>query len=157
MHRQEALKLMQRTADRCWEAYRTESDRFLQIQHKLAVWYYSGVGVDGEGGKKEQEIRGVDELERFLNLFVKKTSKHCELCHQVKKDEFAGKLLKCGKCGVVRYCSEDHQILDHKQHKRLCPLIRGWSSAAQGGLRCSCNVCRLAGANEVVLGWSSGA
>ena len=47
----------------------------------------------------------------------------------MRKDEFAGRLFKCGKCGVVRYCSKDHQIQDHKQHRCLCPLIQGWSGA----------------------------
>ena len=53
---------MQPTADNCWETYRNEWERFLKIQHKLAVWYYSGVGVDGEGGGKGQEVCGMDEL-----------------------------------------------------------------------------------------------
>ena len=85
-HRQEALKLLQQTADKCWEMNRDDSERFLGIQHTLAVWYYSGVGVDGGGNGDEHEMRGVNELEKYLRLLVKKatTTKRCEQCLQVR-------------------------------------------------------------------------
>ena len=56
------------------------------IQHKLAVWYYSAVGVDGGGSGDEQEMRGLNELEKYLSLLVKKatTTKRCEQCLQVQ-------------------------------------------------------------------------
>jgi len=30
------------------------------------------------------------------------------------------KLLSCGKCGIMKYCSKDHQKADWKYHKKLC-------------------------------------
>ena len=85
---------MHLTADTCWEMNRDDSEQFLHIQHKLAVWYYAGVGVDGEDGKEEQEMRGVHELAKYLRCLVKQATKHRQQCFQVNKDEFASKLSK---------------------------------------------------------------
>ncbi|KAI8891659.1 hypothetical protein BC833DRAFT_613537 [Globomyces pollinis-pini] len=42
----------------------------------------------------------------------------CQICHKTEK------VSKCSRCKMAFYCSEDHQQLDFKTHKKYCVKIK---------------------------------
>lgn len=35
-----------------------------------------------------------------------------------------GKVMKCGKCKMIRYCSKECQKADYSRHKGICAMVR---------------------------------
>ena len=82
------------------------------------------------GSSAEAEARreaAVDHLEEYFKVKVRHASEFCDECGQARKDE-SSKLLKCGSCRIVRYCTEQCQRESWKYHKDLCPFFKAWGA-----------------------------
>ena len=65
-------------------------------------------------------------LEAFAKATVEQAKSACGECGQARKDDHL-RLLKCGQCRVLRYCTEECQRENWKVHKGLCHLIKAWA------------------------------
>ena len=98
-------------------------DRVLcgQLEAKMKVEQTQGQGIPlslrMELKTREKAIN--EELLADVAEVFKKGASQC--CYWACKNPDAEKLSKCAGCGVVRYCSKEHQQLDWKwEHKWEC-------------------------------------
>ena len=113
--RAEAIGVLTRVADVCWETHRDQSPEYCHILHRLSVWHYA-LGEEGRAA-------GIEKLERFLDTKLAMGPNHCDLCGLSKTDEVQRKLLKCSKCHVCRFCNQEHQRLAHTRHKQVSVCV----------------------------------
>ena len=78
-------------------------------------------------------IKNRFEQQRLLKKHQRKdrlvyTPRRCELegCDKASKmsDSGSNRMMKCGRCSLVMYCSKEHQRLDWPRHKKECKKIK---------------------------------
>ena len=99
-----------------------------------------------EGPPLIQVCSGCDELVGMCRVCFSvrryETEGVNQTCSNCSQRNATGRLSKCGKCLLVRYCSTECQQQDWKQHRKLCrvlcdpgqlpPLLFRWQMPGQG-------------------------
>ena len=102
----------------------------LAQMHFCLAQSYKALCNAGLSAHAEAEVRreaAVDHLEEYFKVKVRHANQFCDECGQARKDENS-KLLKCGSCRTVRYCTEQCQREGWKSHKELCPFFKAWDA-----------------------------
>ncbi|XP_032677138.1 uncharacterized protein LOC116846867 [Odontomachus brunneus] len=87
---------------------------------------------DMEKDMEEETDKLLPPLSHYNNFF------HPNLCHVCKSTDQC-KLSRCMKCEMIFYCSEEHRLLDQKEHIEICQAIENvikqrniWNSRNMG-------------------------
>ena len=92
-----------------------EDEEFKDAIDSAKFFGCEGCPYEWRAGYKSGWLKAMKHMKKYITQEKDTEAPRCAYC-----DDSHEELKKCGRCGLVRYCSENCQAKDWREHKSMC-------------------------------------